>query len=55
MVFLFLNFSPFAGGRKSDPVFKWEVSIVQEAGSTLGSRTGKGKYQISVPFNLKIV
>lgn len=45
-VFLFLYFCLFAGGRKSHPVFKWEISVVQEAGCALGARTGKGKYQI---------
>lgn len=42
-------FSPFpfgecaAGGRKSDSVSKWEAGLVQEAGCTLGTRTGEGE------------
>lgn len=32
-------------------MFKWKVSFVQEAGSTLGACTGKGKYHKSVPFD----
>lgn len=39
-----------AGGRKGNPVFKWETSSVQEAGRALGACTGEGEYQKPVPL-----
>lgn len=41
---------PSAGGRKGDPVFKWEASFVQEAGRALGACTGEGKCQTQFTF-----
>ena len=47
---LFFSLRTSAGGRKGDPVLKWEAGVVQEVGRALGARTGEGECPNPVPF-----